>query len=96
MFIRDHPTKSAGDGQILDFSADKGEGQGKKTNVKLVHCKQCGCTVDINATDHSGGTRNGDGGYGTITKTLTTHGYYGDRDVRRGAGCPSCGSKNII
>lgn len=69
------------------------EGQGKKSKHEFVSCKQCGYRVDKNVTNHVGGTQEGNGGYGPVTKYDDGH---GEQVVNKGSGCPLCGSKNFV
>jgi hypothetical protein len=69
------------------------ERQGKKSKHEFVTCKQCGYRVDKNVTDHTGGTQDDNGGYGPITKYSDGH---GEQVVKKGSGCPLCGSKNFL
>jgi DNA-directed RNA polymerase subunit RPC12/RpoP len=66
------PTRTRGDGRIRANSARSGEGQGKGKSSRYVHCKQCGFLVDKTRTNHSGGTQEGNGGIGPVTKTAFT------------------------
>jgi len=67
-----YPSPTAGDGKVRPNSARTGKGQGKGSTHKYVSCKFCGFQVDMSTTDHSGGTRDGHGGYGKVTKTAGT------------------------
>jgi len=93
LFNKQFPSRTAGDGSPFLFSTNRGEGQGESHPGFDVKCKQCGFPVDIDVTDHKGGTPECVGGYGAIT--VDGDGI-GQHDVRKGAGCPLCGTKNII
>jgi len=104
------PSETAGNGRIRANSARTGAGQGKGSPRRMVRCAQCGFLVDMAKVDHSGGTMDGNGGYGPITKTVESTVYdpqesgtaisanqgYGDHSVKKNAGCPHCGSKNFL
>ena len=87
-----YPSHTAGSGRARPNSLKTGEGHGKKSPKLIYNCAQCGHPVDINRTDHSGGTLTGNGGLGPITVTDGV----GESSVRKGAGCPLCGSKNFL
>jgi hypothetical protein len=86
MFKRLFPTSSAGDGRVRENNAKTAKAQGYPSSKKTVRCKQCGFRFNRNSVDHKGGSFSGDGGYGAFID--------GVKDVKKGAGCPLCGTKN--
>ena len=97
------PSPTARDGRVRANSKRTGQGQGRGSSRKFLHCKQCGYVFDRNKTDVSGGTESGDGGLSGIeidSETYTVGGsshtdtFASVRRVDPGAGCPQCGSKN--
>lgn len=90
---REFVSVNPGDGRVRANSARSGAGQGKGASSRFVNCKQCGFTVDKTITDHFGGTQEGNAGYGPVTKYADGH---GGQTVKKGAGCPLCGSKNFV
>jgi DNA-directed RNA polymerase subunit RPC12/RpoP len=88
------PSPTARDGRIRPNSANSGAGQGKGSPKRMVHCKQCGFVLDSKTNDNSGGTLDGNMGYGPYT--LTNGDGVKEREVKKGAGCPLCGSKNFM
>jgi len=103
-----HPTQTKGTGSICKNNIVLGTEQGSpsNTNYKVkIQCKQCGFYFDYRKNDVSGGTRTGKGGYGSVTtgtdSVQVPFGLrqsfsepYGEQTVRKGQGCPFCGSKN--
>lgn len=96
MFKKMFPSRSGGSGRYRKNSINSGEGQGIKPTILMAECKQCGFDVDTNSVDVKGGTWGAKGGYGEITIAHNGYDYYGDSDVLKGAGCPNCGSKNVL
>ena len=97
------PSETAGRGRIVSNNRSTGAGQGKPSFKRKVHCRQCGFPADLNRDDNSGGSEDGNGGVGAITYTTSTiTDRYGntytvasrDSAMRKGGGCPFCGSKN--
>ena len=104
-FSKMFPSPTGRDGKIRRNSARRGLGQGKSSSKLVGHCKNCGFPNNRNAVAHSGGSYEGDGGYGGIAKTDisgtllgggTVNDDYGDRTVNKGAGCAMCGSKKNL
>lgn len=87
------PSPSARDGKVRPNSARDARGQGRGKSARMVHCKQCGFVFNMTNTNHSGGTLEGNGGYGPVTKYSDGH---GEQTVAKGAGCPLCGTKNGV
>ena len=97
------PSSSRGDGLVRANSAKTGKGQGKGGTHQRGHCKQCRAVNDFKAIDTSGGSNNGNGARGTVTKTTATGTLlgggsctetYGAAALKKGGGCWLCHSKN--
>lgn len=102
-FAPTYPTESKGDGRVRPNNIRTGAGQGAGTVKRKVRCKQCGFLMDLSKNDYSGGSLDGAGAGGAISKTTNTvtltNGdtlteYTGDQRAKKGAGCPMCFSKN--
>jgi hypothetical protein len=96
MFRKIFPSRSRGSGAFLKNSINTGGGQGITPPTLYAECKICGFILDTNVTDTSGGSWGAQGGYGEITVTETEFSLFGDSDVRKGSGCPFCGTKNPL
>lgn len=97
------PSSTGRDGRVRPNSAKTGNGQGRGSPRRMIHCKQCGYVFDRNKTDVSGGSENGDGGLEDVQTTSVSYTVGGEthtdvfanvRGVGEGSGCPQCGSKN--
>jgi len=98
------PTPTAGDGRERPNSAKTGRGQGRAPSRRMAHCPLCGFVYDKAKTRHEGGTFEGNGAGGAITKktvtgTLlngeTTIDKYGEQGYNKGGGCPLCFGTNL-
>ena len=103
MFKFSFPTRTARSGIVRANSANDGSGQGRGSSKRFGHCQQCGMVNNFLAIDTSGGSLDGNGSRGPITKVDSTGTTlrgdsitqkYGDAVNRKGAGCALCGSKN--
>jgi hypothetical protein len=97
------PSETKGDGRVVANNARTGAAQGKANFTRKAHCQMCGYPVDLNANDHSGGSPDGNGAGGVVTKSVasatlpngTVHTEaVGSQAYNKGAGCPMCFSKN--
>lgn len=99
------PSRTAGSGSPRANSAKSGSGQGKSSRHLFAPCRFCGFPIDVNRTKTHGGTDDGNGARGAITKTSDTGTLlngetftetYGDAATKKGAGCPVCHSPDSV
>ena len=103
-FVSDYPTDSRGNGKVKQNNLRNASGQGAKSAKLKVGCRICGFNgADIRRDNSSGGNEGGNAGYGAVTiesstVTLKSGDTYTDYSpevsVKRGGGCPFCGSQN--
>ena len=97
------PSPTAGQGKLIKPYDRDTSGQGQASSIRKIKCRQCGFPVDISRTNISGGSSEGNGGYGPVTEASSTGTVlgggtftdtWGDRTVPAGSGCSHCGSRN--
>lgn len=92
------PTATAGDGIIRPNNLRPGKEQpdAKPSPRRKVHCMQCGFLADHSRAANDGGSLDGQGAGGNITKVDGNDGTIaGDQEYRTGSGCPFCLSRNF-
>ena len=103
IFLELWPSDSAGSGRIVGNNRRTGRAQGKGSFLRKAYCQNCGYPNDLNKVDHTGGSEDGAGAGGAVTKTTNTFTgsggatfteETGDQAARKNAGCAMCFSKN--
>lgn len=97
------PSGTFGTGKVARNNRRTGSAQGAGGFLRKAYCSLCGFPNDLNKVDHTGGSEDGEGAGGPVTKATSTgttlHGdtiseVTGDQRASVGSGCALCFSKN--